>query len=57
MTSPDGLAWTLRTSAADNSWRGVCWAPELGLFVAVGVSGTGNRAMTSVSTFTYPYRS
>ena len=35
MTSPDGINWTLRTSAADNSWRSVCWAAELGLLVAV----------------------
>jgi hypothetical protein len=39
--------WTTRTSAADNSWTSVCWAPELSLFVAVGGTGTGNRVMTS----------
>ena len=47
MTSPDGVNWTIRTSAADNSWRSVCWSPELGLFCAVADSGTGNRVMTS----------
>ena len=39
--------WTIRTSAADNSWRSVCWSPELSLFVAVAYTGTGNRVMTS----------
>ena len=39
--------WTIRTSAADNGWRSVCWSPELTLFVAVANSGTGNRVMTS----------
>ncbi|BBE72041.1 DUF2793 domain-containing protein [Oharaeibacter diazotrophicus] len=42
-----GSAWLASTSAADNDWRGVCWAAELGLFVAVGASGSGNRVMTS----------
>ena len=57
MTSSDGLTWTLRASAADNGWRAVCWAPELGLLAAVANSGTGNRAMTSVSAHTLSYRS
>lgn len=57
MTSPDGINWTVRTSAADNDWRAVTWSPELGLFVAVGISGTGNRVMTSISAHSYPYRS
>ncbi len=29
------------------TWQEVCWSPQLGLFVAVGRSGTGNRAMYS----------
>ena len=37
--------WTIRTSAADNDWRSVCYGN--GLFVAVSYSGTGNRVMTS----------
>ena len=28
--------WNVRTPPADNDWRGVCWAPEKSLFVAVG---------------------
>jgi hypothetical protein len=47
-----GITWnantfTTRTSAADNNWRNVAWAPELGLFVAIAYSGTDNRVMTS----------
>ena len=29
MTSPDGITWAPRTSAADNGWRGVVWAGDL----------------------------
>jgi hypothetical protein len=39
--------WRAQASAADNEWRGFTWAPELGIFVAVAASGTGNRVMTS----------
>jgi hypothetical protein len=48
MTSPDGINWTIRASAADNNWRSVCWSPNLGLFCAVAGTGTGNRVMTSL---------
>jgi hypothetical protein len=47
MTSPDGITWTARASAADNDWQSVTWAPELSLFVAVAFSGAGNQVMTS----------
>ena len=47
MTSPDGINWTIRTSAADNNWLSVCWSPGLSLFCAVAYTGTGNRVMTS----------
>jgi hypothetical protein len=47
MTSPDGINWTSRTSAVDNDWNSVCWSAELGLFVAVSFTGTGDRVMTS----------
>ena len=40
--------WTIRTSAADNSWQSVAWSPELGVFCAVAYSGAGDRAMTSL---------
>ena len=42
-----GTAWTIRASAADNSWRAIAWSPELGLFAAVAYTGTGDRVMTS----------
>jgi len=56
MTSPDGVAWTARTSAADNNWYYVTWAPELSIFVAVADSGTGNRVMTSPNGITWTTR-
>jgi hypothetical protein len=31
----------------DNQWISVCWSAELGIFVAVANTGTGNRVMTS----------
>jgi len=45
MTSPDGVNWTIRASAADNYWLSVVYGG--GLFVAVAITGTGNRVMTS----------
>jgi hypothetical protein len=56
MTSPDGVTWTSRTSAADNDWQSVCWAPEIGLFCAVSSTGTGNRVMTSPNGLTWTIR-
>jgi hypothetical protein len=47
MTSPDGITWTTRASAANNGWLSVTWSSELGLLVAVSISGTGDRIMTS----------
>jgi len=48
MTSPDGITWTTRTSAADNLWWGVTYGDGLFVAVAVGATtGTGNRVMTS----------
>ena len=35
MTSPDGINWTLRISAADNEWRSVAYGN--GLWVAVSI--------------------
>jgi hypothetical protein len=45
MTSVDGITWTIRTQAANNQWRSVTYGN--GLFVAVALSGTGNRVMSS----------
>jgi hypothetical protein len=51
MTSPNGITWTSRTSAADNEWRGITYGD--GLFVAVSITGTGNRVMTSPDGITW----
>lgn len=45
-TSIDGVEWTYR-STPNYSWNDVCWSRELGLLVAVGDSGVGDRVMTS----------
>jgi len=54
MTSPDGLTWTIRTSAADNDWKSIVYGN--GLFVAVAGSGAGNRVMTSPDGITWTIR-
>jgi hypothetical protein len=54
MTSPDGITWTSRVSAADNEWMGIAYGN--GLFVAVSSSGTGNRVMTSPDGITWTIR-
>jgi len=54
MTSPDGITWTIRTSAADNNWYGVTYGN--GLFVAVADTGVGNRVMTSPDGITWTIR-
>jgi hypothetical protein len=57
MTSPDGIAWTARTSAADYLWSCVCWSPELELFCAVSSNGTTTgRCMTSPDGITWTLR-
>jgi hypothetical protein len=48
--------WTSRTSASDNAWFSVCWSAELGIFVAVSQSGTGDRVMTSPDGITWTLR-
>jgi hypothetical protein len=55
MTSPDGIAWTIRSSAANNSWNSVTYGNSL--FVAVASSGTGNRVMTSPDGIAWTIRS
>jgi hypothetical protein len=54
MTSPDGITWSSRTSAADNQWASVTYGN--GLFVAVAYTGTGNRVMTSPDGITWSSR-
>ena len=56
MTSPDGITWTIRTSAADISWSSVTYGN--GLFVAVASSSivAGDRVMTSPDGITWTIR-
>jgi hypothetical protein len=50
----DGIVWTRRTSAADNSWRSVAYGN--GVFVAVSMDGT-NRVMRSTDGVTWATQS
>lgn len=43
-TSLDGVNWVTRTPPATNSWNCVGWGN--GIFVAMSITGTGNRVMT-----------
>ena len=47
MTSLNGLAWSLRATAADNVWQSIAYSPSLALYCTVSSSGVGNRVMTS----------
>ena len=47
--------WTTSKSAADNQWYSVCYGN--GLFVAVAITGSGNRVMTSPDGITWTIRS
>ena len=58
MTSPDGITWTLQTSASDNYWTSVTYGN--GKFVAVAMYTpftSGNRAMTSPDGITWTTQS
>jgi hypothetical protein len=49
MTSPDGITWTIGTSAADNNWTSITYGQSngSGIFVAVANTGDNNRVMTA----------
>jgi hypothetical protein len=49
--------WISRSSAVDNIWEGVAWSPELGLFVAIAYTGSGDRVMTSPDGINWTIRS
>jgi len=53
-TANGGEIWTIQTSAADNEWFSVAYGN--GLFVAVAITGTGNRVMTSPDGITWTSR-
>ena len=49
---------TNRSSAADNGWSSLCWAPpERELLVEAASSGTGNRIMSSADGLRWTVRS
>ncbi len=48
--------WNLRTTPNSNGYWGVDWSPQLGLFAAVSINGTGNRVMTSPDGITWTAR-
>ncbi len=48
------LIWTNGNSASDNNWQSVAYGN--GLFVAVAITGTGNRVMTSPDGLTWTSR-
>lgn len=49
--------WNTRTTPADNTYRAICWSPELLLFAAASISGSGNRIMTSPDGITWTSQS
>ena len=49
-----GINWTSRASASDNDWWGIAYGN--GTYVAVGISGSGNRVMTSPDGVTWTSR-
>ena len=53
-TASTGITWTSRTSAADNNWYDVTYGN--GTFVAVAITGIGNRVMTSPDGITWTSR-
>jgi hypothetical protein len=48
--------WISRTVPVANEWSGICWSPELGLFVAIAWGGSNNRVMTSPNGITWTAR-
>jgi hypothetical protein len=56
-SSPDGVAWTSRTSGTNDELFGLTWSPDLGLFVAVGgVDGVRGTILTSPDGITWTER-
>ena len=49
ITSPDGINWTERTMPLDQQWAEVIYADGPDVFVAVAISGTTQRVMTSAN--------
>lgn len=43
----DGNSWSQEVTPSTQTWKSICFSPELILFVAVANGGTGARVMTS----------
>jgi hypothetical protein len=58
VVSPDGITWSTSSfTVPTNTWNAICWAPEVGKFVAVAQNGTGNRVLNSpISTKVFAYK-
>ena len=54
-TSPDGVTWTVRTLAANQSGTWVRWVAALGLYIT-GAAGTTQRIQTSPNGVTWTLR-
>lgn len=53
---PPAANWQTHTPASNRAWNGVCWAPSLGLFVAVAGGGSSADVMTSPDGVTWTTR-
>jgi alpha-tubulin suppressor-like RCC1 family protein len=53
MLSANGINWYSVNNPVNNTWKSICWSPELMLFVVVSNSGTNNRIMTSPDGITW----
>lgn len=50
--STDGFIWTDTSAPGSTSWRALAWSPQLGMFVALPVSGTTYATSTDGRTWT-----
>ena len=48
MTSIDGQIWVASKLEIYNDWSSICWASNIGKFIAVSISGNNNRVITSI---------
>ena len=53
----NGATWQTRASPASNSWNKGAWSPELTLFVAISISGSPDRIMSSPDGYDWTLRS
>jgi alpha-tubulin suppressor-like RCC1 family protein len=46
ITSSDGINWNYQNASSNSNWQSVCWAAEIGMYIAIANNGT-TRIMTS----------